>query len=57
MLVVALDREAGINPVLLTFGVVTHIGVSQRRQFTGGVLRSVSSRIGAVNDDLRTLIG
>ena len=57
MLVVALDREAGINPVLLTLGVVTHIGVSQRRQFTGGVLRSVSSRIGAVNDDLRTLIG
>ena len=38
MLVVALDREAGINPVLLTFRVVTHIGVSQRRQFTGGVL-------------------
>lgn len=38
MPVVALDREAGINPVLLTFGIVTHIGVSQRRQFTGGVL-------------------
>jgi hypothetical protein len=57
MLVVAFDRKAGINPALLTFGVVTHIGVSQRRQFTGGVLRSVSSRIGAVNDELRTLIG
>jgi hypothetical protein len=38
MLVVALDREAGVNPVLLTLGVVTHVGVTQRRQFTGGVL-------------------
>jgi hypothetical protein len=56
MLVVALDREAGINPVLFTPGVVTHIGIAQRHQFTGGVLRSVSSRIGAVNDDLRALI-
>ncbi len=56
MIVVAFDREAGINPVLLTLGVVTHIGVSQRRQFTGSVLRSISSRIGAVNDDLRALI-
>ena len=57
MLVVALDREAGINPVLLTLGVVTHIGIALRRQFTGGVLRSVSSRACAVNDDLRTLVG
>jgi hypothetical protein len=57
MLVVALDREAGINPVLLALGVITHIGVSQRRQFTGGILRSVSSRTGAVNDNLRTFIG
>jgi hypothetical protein len=38
MLVVALDRKACIQPVLLTFGVVTHIGVTQRRQFTGSVL-------------------
>jgi hypothetical protein len=38
MFVVALYWEAGINPVLLTLGVVKNIGVSQRRQFTGGVL-------------------
>jgi hypothetical protein len=38
MLVVALNREAGVNPVLLTLGVVTHIGVTHGRQFTGGVL-------------------
>ena len=37
MLVVALYREAGFNPVLLTLGVVTHISVTQGRQFTGGV--------------------
>jgi hypothetical protein len=57
MLVVALDREAGINPVLFSLGVITDIGVSQRRQFTGGFLRSVSSRIGAVDDDLRAFVG
>ena len=38
MMVVALDWKAGINPVLLAFSVVTHIGVSEHRQFTGGVL-------------------
>ena len=38
MLMLALDRKAGINPALFTFGVVTHIRVTQRRQFTGGVL-------------------
>ena len=51
MTVVALDRKAGINPVLLTLGVVTHIGVTQRRQFTGGVLRSISRRTGAIDDN------
>ena len=56
MLMVALKWEARINPLLFPTGVVTHIGVTQRRQFTGGFLGSVSSRIGAVNDDLRTLI-
>ena len=53
----AFDGELGIEPILFTAGVIADIGVSQRRQFTGGVLRSVSRRIGAVNDDLRTLIG
>ena len=56
MLVVALDRESGINPVLLTLGIVTYIRVAQRRQFTGGVFRGVSGRTGAVNDDLRVPI-
>lgn len=57
MLVVALYWEPCIYPVLLTLSVVTHIGVSQRRQFTGGVVGSVSSILGAVNDNLRAFIG
>jgi hypothetical protein len=52
MLVVTLDRESGINPVLLTPSIVTYIRVAQRRQFTGGVFRGVSGRAGTVNDDL-----
>ena len=56
MLVVTLDRESGIDPVLLSTGIITHIRVAQRRQFTGGVFRGVSGRTGAVNDDLRVPI-
>ena len=57
MVVLTLDWESRIDPVLLAFGIVAHVGVTQRRQFTGGVLRGVSSRTGAVNDDLRALNG
>jgi hypothetical protein len=38
MLVITLNWETSINPVLLTVSIVTHIGVTQRRQFTGSVL-------------------
>ncbi len=57
MLMVALKWQSRINPVLLPFCIVPHIGVTQRRQFTGDVLGSVSSRTRAVNDNLRALIG
>ena len=57
MVVLTLDWQSGINPVLLPLGVVTHIRVAQRRQFTGGVFRGMSSRTGAVDDDVRALIG
>ena len=57
MLVVALKGQSRINPILLTLSVVTHIGVSEPRQFTGGVFRRMSGRTSAVNDDLRTPIG
>lgn len=56
MFMVAFKWQSRINPVLLPLGVVTNISVSQRRQFTGGVLRSVSSRTGAVNYNLRILV-
>lgn len=38
MLMVALDWQSCINPVLLSFCIIPHVGVTQRRQFTGGVL-------------------
>jgi len=37
MLVVRLDWQSGIDPILLAPGIIPHIGVTQRRQFTGGV--------------------
>ena len=56
MRVVALKWQSRINPVLLAVGIVSYIGVTQRRQFTGSVLRGVSSRTGAIDYDLRILI-
>ena len=57
MLVLAFDWQPCINPVLLSFSIVTHVQVTQRRQFTGGFLRSVSGRAAAVDHDVRTLVG
>ena len=37
MIVLTLDWESGINPILLTLGIVPHVRVTQRRQFTGSV--------------------
>ena len=34
----ALDRQAGIDPILLSFGVVADVRVAHGRQFTGGLL-------------------
>lgn len=57
MLVLALGWESSINPVLLTSGIVPHVCVAHLRQFTGGVLRSISSRLSTVNHDVSRLIG
>jgi hypothetical protein len=38
VLVLALSRQTGIDPILLAFGIVAHVRVSLRRQFTGGVI-------------------
>jgi hypothetical protein len=38
VVVLTLDRKPSVNPILFAPGIVPHISVSQRRQFTGGVL-------------------
>src|SRR2546423_4296911 len=53
----ALGRQSGIDPVLLTFCVIAHVWVSQRRQLTGSVLGSISSRLSTVDHDVSCLIG
>lgn len=52
VMVLRLDWQPGINPVLLASSIVPHVRITQRRQITGSVLGSISSRAGAVNDDL-----
>ena len=53
---VALNWKSRINPVLLSFGIISYIGVTQRRQSTGSVLRRMSSRTGAINNNLSILV-
>jgi hypothetical protein len=38
VVVLALNRKPRVNPILFAHGIITHFCVSQRRQFTGGVL-------------------
>lgn len=35
MLVIALDGKPGVYPILLALGVIPHVHVPKRRQFTG----------------------
>ena len=49
--------KPSFHPSLFSFGVVRHIRVAHRRQFTGGVFAGVSMRVGAVGDDLSVLVG
>ena len=57
MLMVAHYWQSCIDPVLLSTLIVPHICVAHSRQFTGGFLRRVSRRAGAVNDNVRGSIG
>ncbi len=54
---IAFDGQSGVNPIFFAADVIAHIRVAKRRQFTGGVLRSMSGRAGAVDDDLCILVG
>jgi hypothetical protein len=56
-LLLPFHREAGLRPVLFPPGVVADFGVTQRRQFTGGVLGRVSSEAAAIDHNLRVLVG
>ena len=52
-----LNRQSLINPILLSSRIIPDVRVTHRRQFTGGVLRSISSRLSAVDHNVRGLIG
>ena len=52
-----LHRQPGFHPPLLSFWIVRYVGVTHRRQFTGGVFAGVSMRVRAVGNDLNILVG
>ena len=56
MVVLALNRQAGIDPILFSFGVVADVRVIHGRQFTGSLLRRVSTGLRAIDDNIRILV-
>jgi hypothetical protein len=38
MLMLALEVQSSVDPILLAFGIIAHVGIAQRRQFPGGIL-------------------
>src|SRR5690242_15955957 len=56
MFVVALGRQARLNPIGFSACVVFDVRVSHRRQFTGGRFRGMSGGTCTVNDYLRALV-
>ena len=56
MLVFTLSGESRVDPILLSGGIVPHIDVAQCRQFTGGILRSISSWLCAVDHNVSCFI-
>lgn len=56
MLVLAFRWQTGADPVRFALGVVAHVRVTERRQFTGGVLRCVSRGRRAVDNNVRVLV-
>lgn len=53
MPVLTLCWQTCADPVRFALSVVAYIRITQRRQFTGGVLRCVSGGRRAVNNNLR----
>jgi hypothetical protein len=52
-----LHRKPRFHPALFAFGIVRHVRVTHRRQFTGGIFTGVSMSVRAVGDDLSFLVG
>ena len=52
-----LHRKPRFHPALFAFGIVRHVRVTHRRQFTGSVFAGVSMRVRAVGDNLAVLVG
>ena len=52
----ALNRQTGIDPILFSFGVVADVGVTQGCQFTGSLLRRVSTGLRAIDDYVGILV-
>jgi len=52
-----LHRKPRFHPALFAFGIVRHVLVAHRRQFTGSVFAGVSMRVRAVGDNLSVLVG
>ena len=52
-----LDGQACFHPSLLTFGIMSDVGVTLCRQFTGGIFAGVSMKAGAIGHDLCGFVG
>jgi len=52
-----LHGKTCFHPPLLAFGIVRHVLVAHRRQFTGSVFAGVSMRVRTVGDDLSIFVG
>jgi hypothetical protein len=53
MLVLTFYRQARIDPILLSRRIISHVCITHRRQFTGGLFRGVSRGAGAIHYNLR----
>ena len=56
MMMMAFDWQPRFDPILFALGIIAHIAVAHRRQFTGGIFGCVSGRALAVDDYLFALI-
>jgi hypothetical protein len=56
MLVLAFDRQAGVDPVLFAADIILHVCIAECRQFTGGFFRCRSAGLGAIDHDFGVFV-